>query len=116
MNTLLFYLELLKNYQDIEIESNDIQFEHNNLIDSNIIITLLKQEIKTVNNKYEIIQDMLSGELENALNDIDLLTEKIEYFQNKVINDLELKIIQLEIDLRQKDIEIYNLKINALKK
>lgn len=149
-------LELLYNDEsDIEPEQTP-QFVHWNplenyhemdwadteTVDNSIELNQDVIQLRVANQANEVMQDMLAGQLEDALHNVDLMTENSQYYQQlyeeqkvktqmlqmdndqcdaamsamrKEIIEFQLKAMQLEVDLRQKDIEIYTLKMDALK-
>lgn len=139
----------LENYHrmdwaDIEIveleRENEALSNENNELNQEVNQEVI--QLRAANKANEVMQDMLTGQLEDALHNVDLMTENSQYYQQlyeeqkvktqmlqmdndqcdaamsamrKEIIELKLKAMQLEVDLRQRDIEIYTLKMEALK-
>lgn len=141
-NPLENYHEM--DWADTETVDNSIELERENeaLRDVNNELNQDVIQLRVANQANEVMQDMLAGQLEDALHNVDLMTENSQYYQQlyeeqkvktqmlqmdndqcdaamsamrKEIIELKLKAMQLEVDLRQKDIEIYTLKMDALK-
>lgn len=131
-------------WNDAETVDSRVELERENeaLSDVNNELTQEITQLIAANKANEVMQDMLAGQLEDALHNVDLMTENSQYYQQlyeeqkvktqmlqmdndqcdaamsamrKEIIELKLKAMQLEVDLRQRDIEIYTLKMDALK-
>ncbi len=140
------YWNVLENYHEMDWEDDEIVDDNINWdlendalrAENNALIADLERrdaalkllEANMISNKesYETMQDMLAGQLESALHDVDMMAETVQEMQmdkdqcdaamdsmRKSIIELKLKTMQLEVDLRQKDIELYTIKMEALK-
>lgn len=115
-----------------ELENDALRAENNALVADlerrDVALKLLEANMTASKEAYETVQDMLAGQLEGTLHDVDMMAETIQEMQmdkdqcdaamgnmRKSIIELKLKTMQLEVDLRRKDIEIYTLKMEALK-
>ncbi len=131
-------------WADTETDNNSIDSEQENdrLREENNALNQEVLQLRSANQAHEVMQDMLAGQLEDALHNVDLMTENSQYYQQlyeeekvktqmlrmdntqcdtamsamrKEIIEVQLKVMQLEVLLRKKDIEIYTLKMDALK-
>mgnify|MGYP006383764361 FL=1 len=152
-NVLENYHEM--DWADTETDNNSIDSEQENdrLREENNVLTadlershmaleLLQAKILVDKESHETMQDMLAGQLEDALHTVDLMTENSQYYQRmyeeeqaktqmlqidntqcdtamgamrKEIIEVQLKVMQLELLHRTTDTEIYTLKMDALK-
>lgn len=143
------YWDPLENYHemdwaDTETDNNSIDSEQENdrLREENNALNQEVIQLRAAKQAHEVMQDMIAGQLEDALYNVDLMTENSQYYQQlyeeehvktqmlqmdkdqfdtamdimrKSNIELKLKAMQLEVALRRKDIEIYTLKMEALK-
>lgn len=93
------YIDLINANYELHIENETLKGE---IFQSDNQIKILKEELIVLKNYYDTaIQD--KDQFHSTINSMTIEIKK-----------LKLQTMQLEIELRQKDIEIYRLKINEL--